>query len=330
MQTKAVTANEAGQRLDKLLAKTLPKAPKSFIYKMLRKKNITLNDKKAEGAERLEIGDQIKLWLADETIEKFTAEAFVTVKDQLNILYEDTDILVLNKPAGVLCQKAIAKDVSINEEIISYLLRRQEISPEMLLSFRPAVCHRLDRNTSGVLIAGKSLHGLQVISKLIHDHRIQKYYLCLVHGKITETTYIEGYLLKDEKLNKVRIVAENVPGSDRIETEYEPLKSNGKYTLIKVHLITGKSHQIRAHLASVGHALTGDYKYGEPKANDEFAAKYRLKHQFLHCYQMIMPVADELPEISKRIFEAPLPKKLLTILVKEQCLPQYLKDTEEN
>jgi 23S rRNA pseudouridine955/2504/2580 synthase len=190
-----VQQNEAGQRLDKLLMKLLNKAPKSFIYKMLRKKNITLNGLKAEGSEKLAVKDEIKLFLSDETIAQFSeAVETTTVEEKLDILYEDKHILIVNKPLGVLSQKAEKNDISMVEYIISYLLSSGQITKEQLVSFKPAICNRLDRNTGGVLIAGKSLLGLQEMARMLKDRSLGKYYLCIVKGKVEDKKRIEGYL----------------------------------------------------------------------------------------------------------------------------------------
>lgn len=326
MQSRKVTPNEAGQRLDKLLAKLLNKAPKSFIYKMLRKKNITLNDKKADGSEKLSVGDEIKLWLADETIDKFSGSIIEIVRDHLDIIYEDEDILVINKAPGVLSQKAAAGDVSVNEELLSYMLRTGQSTLEEFKSFKPSVCHRLDRNTSGILIAGKTMQGLQDMAQLIRERRVGKYYCCLVHGQVTKGENICGYLVKDEAANKVTVTKEKGAGSDFIETHYEPLASNGKLTLLWVHLITGRSHQIRAHLASVGHAIAGDGKYGDPGDNRYLYSKYHLKYQLLHCIQMTMPEDTlRLRAISGKTFRAPLPSLFECILRQEKITDSALR-----
>ena len=318
MQSRHVTPNEAGQRLDKLLVKLLNKAPKSFIYKMLRKKNITLNDKKADGSEKLSVGDEIKLWLSDETIDKFSGSTIDIVADHLDIVYEDKDILVINKAVGALSQKALPTDVSVNEEIISYMLRTKQAAVEDFKSFRPAVCHRLDRNTSGILMAGKTMQGLQDMAFLIREHKVGKYYCCLVHGHVREGAKIKGYLVKDEAANRVVVSGEKSAGSDFIETHYKPLASNGKLTLLWVHLITGRSHQIRAHLASIGHAIAGDGKYGDPGDNRYLYSKYHLKYQLLHCIQMTMPKDTlRLKSISGKTFRAPLPPLFTCILRQE-------------
>lgn len=313
MRALVVTEQEAGQRLDKLLAKYLNLAGKGFIYKMLRKKNITLNGKKCDGSEKMAVGDEIKLFLSDETIEKFSQTSIQKVKDtDLDILYEDEHILLINKPSGMLSQKAKETDESLVEYVISYLLKTGFLSPETLKTFRPSVCNRLDRNTSGLIVAGKSLAGLQIMASVFKDRSIHKYYQCVVKGNLTEKKIITGFLSKNEKNNQVTISKEERKDSSAIMTEYEPLaharRDGQEYTLLKVTLITGRTHQIRAHLASIGHPIVGDYKYGDAKVNETARKQYGIRSQMLHSFQILFP---ELPKplnyLSGRTFFAPLP-----------------------
>ena len=319
MQEIIVTANEAGQRFDKLLAKYLNEAPKSFIYKMLRKKNIVLNDKKATGNEKLSVGDSVKLYLADDTIVKFSKTELVKTNAKLDIIYEDENMLLINKPVGMLSQKAEAKDESLVEHVISYMLSSGELSSDDLRKFKPSICNRLDRNTSGLVVAGKSLVGLQKMGELFKDRSLRKFYRCLVHGEVSDKIYIKGYLTKDERTNKVCILEKEIEGALPIETEYEPIWTNGRCTLLEVHLITGRTHQIRAHLASQSHPIIGDYKYGNRKVNDEYKAKYGLQSQLLHAYRMELPkVSGDLATISEKEFVAPLPTLFSKILQTEK------------
>ncbi len=318
MKIIIVEKNEAGQRLDKLLLKQLNKAPKSFIYKMLRKKNITLNGKKADGSEKTRIKDEIKLFLSDDTIDNFS-EAFHTanVEYDLSVVYEDSNILVVNKPAGLLSQKAEKKDISLVEHIISYLLATGEITEEELKTFKPAVCNRLDRNTSGLVVAGKTLLGLQTMSELFRERTLDKYYLCIVKGTIKEPQIISGFLKKDEKTNKATISMKFSEGSGPILTEYRPLRYNGKYTLLRVKLITGKTHQIRAHLSSIGHPILGDGKYGDKSINLELKKAYCLEYQLLHSYQLNFPqMTGEFKDLSYKELKAALPD-YFTVIQKE-------------
>lgn len=318
MQEIIVSPNEADQRFDKLLAKYLNEAPKSFIYKMLRKKNIVLNGKKATGNEKLVVGDQIKLFLADETIEKFSKVAIQKTKQMIDILYEDENILLINKPVGMLSQKATEKDESLVEHVISYLLDSGQLKESDLRSFKPSVCNRLDRNTSGLVVAGKSLAGLQKMGELFKERSMRKFYCCLVVGEVCEKQYVKGFLYKNEQTNKVTVEKKEFKGSLPIETEYRPIWSSGKITLLEVHLITGRTHQIRAHLASQNHPIIGDYKYGLKRINDSFKEKYKLESQLLHAYRLEMPILKEpFQNISEKHFVAPIPKLFDKILKEE-------------
>jgi 23S rRNA pseudouridine955/2504/2580 synthase len=327
MREIQITQAEAGQRLDKLLAKYMELAPKSFFYKMLRKKNITLNDKKAEGGERLTEGDVVKLYFSEETLFKFQKEREIPVTkkegEALSILYEDTHILVLNKPAGLLSQKARPEDISLVEKITDYLLETGELKREQLSYFRPGICNRLDRNTSGIVVAGKTLEGLQRMGELFRERAMDKYYFCIVKGYVEKRQTIEGWLKKDHSHNKVSIYKASAKakkeadkaGAEYIKTEYEPLILGEEFTYLKVKLITGKSHQIRAHLESIGHPIIGDGKYGDVAVNKYFRKAYQLKHQLLHAGELHLPkLSGLLSPISEQVFKAPLPEYFEEIL----------------
>ena len=291
MKELIIHDNEAGQRLDKLLRKYLSEAPGSFIYKMLRKKNIVLNGKKATGNEHLKKGDSVKLFLADDTIAKFqaagkTVEESIKNTVKLDVIYEDQNVIFINKPSGMLSQKAKETDVSVVENVTAYLLESGQLTRENLKTFRPSICNRLDRNTSGLIVAGKSLAGLQQMGELFKKRTLKKYYLCIVKGRITEPAHIRGYLVKDREDEPCQPFkgsfskdAKGLP----IETEYVPIAWNEEMTLLKVHLITGRTHQIRAHLASTGHPLLGDYKYGSKKWNDRYKKEWKIEDQVLAC-----------------------------------------------
>ena len=319
MQELHVTENEAGQRLDKLLAKFLNQAPKSFLYKMMRKKNIVLNGKKCTGNEKLKQGDSIKLFFSDETIEKFSAGTYVTPKKEkinmLPIIYEDEQVLLMNKPVGVLSQKAKDSDVSAVEILINYLMETDQLSKEQFRTFHPSICNRLDRNTSGILVAGKTLPALQEMNRFFKERTIAKYYRCLVKGRVIKNEdYIKGYLVKDQKTNKVSITKKETGEGILIETEYCVIQSNDEVSLLEVHLITGKTHQIRAHLASIGHPIIGDYKYGDKQINEMYRQEYGLKSQLLHAYRLEMPSSDgSLAYLNDKKFVAELPDKFIKI-----------------
>ena len=319
MQELHVTENEAGQRLDKLLAKFLNQAPKSFLYKMMRKKNIVLNGKKCTGNEKLKQGDSIKLFFSDETIEKFSAGTYaIPKKEKINmlpIIYEDEQVLLMNKPVGVLSQKAKDSDVSAVEILINYLIETNQLSKEQFRTFHPSICNRLDRNTSGILVAGKTLPALQEMNRFFKERTIAKYYRCLVKGRVIKSEdYIKGYLVKDQKTNKVSITKKKTEEGVPIETEYCVIQSNAEVSLLEVHLITGKTHQIRAHLASIGHPIIGDYKYGDKQINEMYRQAYGLKSQLLHAYRLEMPSSNgSLAYLNDKKFVAELPDKFIKI-----------------
>lgn len=326
-----IRSNEAGQRLDKFLGKYMPLAPKSFFYKMLRKKNITLNGKKAAGQEKLAEGDRIRFFLSDETVSKFTGPARTTEKQErkrpasppveLDILYEDRHTLFINKPAGMLSQKAAADDVSLVEYVTGYLLKSGQITDDELHTFHPAVCNRLDRNTSGIVAAGKTLAALQELNAMFRDRTLRKYYLCLVAGSAKDGAHIDGYLVKDPKTNRVSFSKTETAGSVRIETEYRPLCEGEGATLLEVHLITGKTHQIRAHMAAQGHPIIGDYKYGNRKINDRYRSAYGLTSQLLHAARLCIPQQDGvLAGLSGKTVFAPLPE-----LFRRICLDRHIR-----
>ncbi len=318
MRELNIGTNEAGQRFDKYLSKYLKDAPKSFIYKMLRKKNITRNGKKADGSEKLSEGDIIKMFMSDETIDKFMGvNENVLLKTQVNldVVYEDSNIIIVNKPVGMLSQKAEKNDVSLNEYIIEYLYGKKKVTDESLRTFRPSVCNRLDRNTSGLVIAGCSLTGTQTLSKMLKDRTIDKYYYCIVDGVMTDKKKVSGYLKKDEKTNKVTVTAEKKEGSSYIETYYEPVKNNGKLTLLRIKLITGKPHQIRAHLAWTGHPIAGDYKYGNKKLNQYVKNGYGCNSQLLHAGEVTFPVlSGEMKNLSGMCIKADVPETFKNVI----------------
>ncbi len=324
MRRIMIRQNDAGQRLDKFLAKYLDQAGKGFIYKMIRKKNITLNGKRCTGAEILKEGDYVILFLSDETIAKFSTDEFVAMKEYLNwqtdldIIYEDENVIFINKPPGMLTQRSKMDDISLNEYLIAYLIRKGELTEEDLQTFHPSVCNRLDRNTSGMVLAGKSLVGLQFLSEMLKMRTVNKYYLCAVDGKVEKDGFLEGYLTKDEETNHVEISKDPKEGSLRIETSYKPLDVEDGMTLLKVDLLTGRTHQIRAHLASIGHPIIGDPKYGDPMANRKARSKGQLLRQMLHAYEIDFPEPSVYTEYSRwpesirvlagRDFFAPVPE----------------------
>lgn len=337
MQQYIIGDNEAGQRFDKYLKKLLKEAPDSFIYKMLRKKNIVLNGKKSTGNEKLEKQDIVKIFLADDTFFKFSGQKQDTISNgqsncadkiimqyqnafqtfpNITVIYEDEEILVLNKPVGVLSQKAAADDVSLNEWMLGYLLEKGIITVDSLSTFKPSICNRLDRNTSGMVVCGKTLAGSQYMSRIIKEKTLEKYYHCLVPGKILINERLTGYLYKDSASNKVTIykTEDEIPAgrltkAEFIDTQFHTLKADNDCSLLEVQLFTGKTHQIRAHLASIGHPIIGDYKYGSAAINKKYAS-LGVTNQLLHAYRLVFPPTQEerFHNISKLVLTCPEPE----------------------
>ena len=319
MRELVISKYEAGQRFDKFLAKYMELAPKSFFYKMMRKKNITLNGKKAAGNEKLEKGDTVKLFLSEETIEGFREKKKRAVHTgaKLDILYEDEQVMLINKPAGMLSQKAEKGDISMVEHLISHLLDTGEVTEEMLKTFRPSLCNRLDRNTSGIVAAGKTLQGLQMLSGLFKERTLHKYYLCIVKGVIKEEQDVRGWLLKNEKTNQVRIFKNEPKDARPIHTKYRPLADNGQETLLEIELLTGRTHQIRAHLSYMGHPIFGDPKYGDAVLNKKLTSGYGLHMQLLHAWHLVFPeLSGDFEGLSGKSIYAPAPKQFVSIAQK--------------
>ncbi len=324
MRYIVVGTDEAGQRLDKFLQKFMKDAPAGFFYKMMRKKNITLNGKKCAGSEKLCTGDTLTFFLSEETMEKFGAgvlqecdtsayERAVGLWGALPVVYEDAHILAVNKPAGILSQKSLPDDLSLNEWMIGYLLRAKSTDAGKLSVFKPSVCNRLDRNTSGLVLCGKSLRGSQFVAQLIKEHRIQKYYRLVVKGRVKEEKLLTSWLAKDSLTNQAHIFSQPAEGARQIQTRIRPLGYGslpGKLdcTYVEAQLFTGKTHQIRAQLSDMGHPILGDVKYGDSQTNG-ICRKFGVKRQLLHAFCVTFPGGLEEPfaPLGEKTVMAPLP-----------------------
>lgn len=332
MKEFKLTNAQDGTKAIKYCQKILPNAGTSFLHKMIRKKNITCNGKKMDGNDTLHTGDVIQFFFSDETFSKFaktdvasetkTADKFVPkglvfakkglVSDL--ILYEDKDVLLYNKPSGMLSQKAKPNDQSLNEYFLQHLLNTGALTDRDFIALKPSVCNRLDRNTSGIVICGKSHNGLRVMNQMIKDRELKKFYRCIVKGCFPDHLHMKGYLKKDDKSNMVTIADEPFPGASYIETQMHCLKSNGQYSLLEIHLITGKTHQIRAHLAHLGFPIIGDYKYGDYQLNESLKKQYGLTDQLLHAYRLEFPRdCGMLSNFNQKTVIAPLPQLFIDI-----------------
>lgn len=313
MKEFIIQKNEENQRFDKYLKKLLPNATTSFLYKMMRKKNIVINKKKVEGNEKLKAGDVVSIFLSDETFEKFHVNLEELKKEYdalkslglngLKIVYEDNEMVVADKPYNMLSQKASDKDLSANEYLLGYMIKKGELSFEEYQTFRPSVVNRLDRNTTGLLLFGKTLNALQQLGEGIRERTIEKYYRAVVAGELKEELELKGYLLKDEKTNKVSFYKEQVENSDYIETGVKPIKFNNGLTLVEIHLVTGKTHQIRLHLSTIGHPILGDMKYGDANINKKYYDSHKVNHQLLHAYRLEFPDGKVVTTEPAGIFE---------------------------
>lgn len=300
MREITITKDEAGQRINKYLCKYLNCAPSSFVYKMIRKKNIKLNNQKIDGSEILYVGDSIQIYMSDETIANFRRDPGEDTyilnanKFKLDVVYSDENILIANKPAGILSQRASRGDYSVNEALMDYLLENNKITREQLRTFKPSICNRLDRNTSGIILCSTSLTGSQELSRIVRERMIDKYYFTIVKGSMHDIIDNEAFLYKDEKLNLVTVSDKEYPDRKpaRIHTRFFPVRTNEHYTMVKAELITGKSHQIRAQLAYLGYPVVGDAKYGNDLLNKNFSIRYHLKHHLLHCESVVFNVPD--------------------------------------
>ena len=285
MKEFVINKNDSGQRLDKFIEKVTSGMPKSLIYKSIRTKKIKVNRKRAEANYVLQQGDIVLMFLKDEFFASSDPDAyFLTLTPNVNVIYEDENLILVNKPMGVSCipDEREDRDTLINH-IKAYLYRKGEFIPEAESSFEPALCNRIDRNTCGIVIAAKNAETLRRINDDIKHRRIDKKYLCIVHGiPQPKTDIVEGYLIKDSKTNTVRVFDTKPPKGDAkfIKTGYKVLNSKKGISLVEVELYTGRTHQIRAHMAHIGHPLLGDGKYGINKEDK----KIGYKHQALCSY----------------------------------------------
>ena len=286
MKEIQIRKNDAGQRLDRFVGKAVPLLPESLLQKYIRLKRIKRNGKAAKRDVRLVEGDVLQLYINDEFFEKPTEHnAWLKIATpRLDIVYEDENILLADKKPGVLCHSAgeWSWDTLISN-IQAYLRQTGEWDPKAENAFTPALCNRIDRNTGGIVIAAKNAEALRILNDKIRDREIAKYYLCIALGRVEPPKgRIECFLRKDEKSNTVRVYHRPVPDGRSAITLYQTLQTRGELSLLEVELLTGRTHQIRASMADLGHPLLGDGKYGVGSVN----RKYGETHQALYSYRL--------------------------------------------
>lgn len=292
MRILKVNRNDSGQRLDKFLTKAVKGLPQSMMYKYIRTKKIKRNRARTEPYVMLEEGDEIQLFIREEFFEAPEKDtgALSRMAPKLDIVYEDEHILLVHKRPGVLVHEDdAAEDNTLIMHIKAYLTQKGEYDPESEQSFVPALCNRIDRNTGGIVIAAKDASALREMNERIRNDEIRKFYYCLAHGKMPkEADTLTGFLRKDSKNNQVEVTDGAKPGSKNIITKYRVLGFHDGVSLLEVELVTGRTHQIRAHLAHIGHPLVGDGKYGVNRGDREKGYKY----QALYAYRLIFDFRD--------------------------------------
>lgn len=309
-----IGTNEAGQRLDKFLRKYFKDVPLSAIFKALRKGDIRVNGIKKKENYSLELGDVIEVKYLVSKMEDVKKDFIKVNSSSMMVTYEDENILVVEKWPGVLVhpdQKGA--EPSLTDYVLSYLNDKGDYIPEKEKTFTPAPCNRLDRNTSGVVIFGKNFESLRTMNEMIRNGEVKKYYYALVTGRVKEGVY-KGYISKNENENISKVYDKEMPNTKEISMEVKNVQSNGAFSLLEIDLITGRSHQIRAHLSHLGHPIVGDNKYGDKKLNSFFDNKFGLNYQFLYAYKLIFKggegkleylknktIAEALPPMFKKV-----------------------------
>ena len=306
--------NEAGQRCDKFARKLLKDVPLSAIYKSFRKGDIKVNGKKVKEKYSLQDGDVIEFREIKTEAEKKKKDTFQRIDNKLKITYEDENILMVEKWPGVLVHSDKKNgDKTLTDYVLSYLYDKGDYEPEKEGTFIPAPCNRLDRNTSGIVIYGKNFAALKEMNEMIRDRKVEKFYTALVKGRIKEG-YYEAYISKNEDSNISSISDVPKPNTKHIAMNVKNIQSCGTFSLVELELLTGRSHQLRAHLSYLGNPIVGDLKYGEKKLNSFFINRYGLDYQFLYAYKVIFKetgenlsylkgktIAESLPPILKKI-----------------------------
>lgn len=284
MKEFIINSNDANQRLDKFIQKSVPRLPQSMMYKAIRNKRIKINGKRAEISTRLQAGDIVQMYINDEFFDTTIETEFMAAPAVLDIVYEDENIILIDKKNGLVVHEDNENTVdTLINRLKHYLYDKGEYKPEMENSFAPSLCNRLDRNTGGIVIAAKNAESLRILNQKIKDRELEKYYLCITVGvppKKKDT--ITAYLEKNSDDNTVKVTDRKTDKNKTIITTYKVLKAKGNLALLEIKLDTGRTHQIRAHMAHIGCPLLGDGKYGINKVNKE----YKIKTQALYSYKL--------------------------------------------
>ncbi len=307
MKSFEIKSNDANQRLDKFIKKSLPNLPQSLMYKYIRIKRIKVNGKRAEISTMLHIGDKVDMYINDEFFVKpETRYDFTGASKSIDIIYEDENIVLMNKKAGLLCHPDDKEYVdTLITRLKRYLYDKGEYIPDDENSFTPSLVNRIDRNTGGIVIAAKNADSLRILNAQMKKRNMRKFYLCIIHGIPAKNSgLLDGYLVKDEKNNIVKVSHKESSGSKEIKTKYSVIATDevNNLSLVEVELLTGRTHQIRAHFASIGHPLLGDGKYGTNKLNKSWG----YKKQFLYSYKLIFNFDEDgkkLSYLNGRCFE---------------------------
>lgn len=309
-----IKKEEEGQTLEKFVKKVLSEAPLSFIYKLFRKKDVKVNGHWQDKKYLISSGEEISIYITDSQLEEFKRQVESKQAEDISnwIIYEDENILLVNKPRGVLVQKNSEDSNALDEMVISYLINKGEYNPNKNLGYKPAPAHRLDRNTAGIVVFGKNIATLRYLSEALNDKSvISKRYLALVKGEISKDGEINVPLLKNSKSQRVSVSNEGKPSI----TRYKVVETFKGYTLLEVELLTGRTHQIRVHMAYINHPVVGDSKYGDYELNKEIESKYGFKNQFLEAYQLdFHKLNNPLKYLSGRSFKISLKDEFLNLI----------------
>lgn len=302
MKILEIGPNDAGQRLDKFLSKAVRAMPPSLMYKAIRTKKIKVNRKRAEIGQLLKEGDTVQLFLSDELFPETNnhIKRLSHITPAFDIVYEDENLLLCDKPAGLLVHSDEEDDThTLIIQIQAYLYQKGEYKPEKEQSFAPALCNRIDRNTGGIVIAAKNAAALREVNRLIKERKLTKKYLCAVHGSMNKKMdTLHGYLVKNSQTNTVSVTEKKHCNSKEILTRYRVVKETDGLSLLEIELLTGRTHQIRAHLSSIGHPLLGDGKYGINREDKKDGYKY----QALYSYSLTFNGGEHLAYLNGKTF----------------------------